>query len=777
MATRRGTAVLLATAANCILGAPAFAQAAQQADAASADIVVTAQRRTERLQDVPISASVIGGAELQQRNTSTLESLSAQTPAVVVTKGGAGNRLSIRGIGSGDNNPLFEQSVATFVDGIYQGRSRSSGAAFLDLLRVEILKGPQSVYFGNNAIAGVLNLVSRDPGEAPDGYLRSAYNFSFDSATVEGAFGGPVSDTLGIRLAGTATRGDGYIRDETIGIRIPRVRSYAGRATIKWEPTQNLSWAIKASAEHLRQTGAISDEIAYCPPNPLFTGGATGSCLAALGLAEDVVVNQRRSHSRGQGIDTDAYALSSNLNYDAGPLQLSLLTGYARTKYDQRLDSDGTSATLAHFTTPERFTQFSQEFRIATPRGDVVAFDAGLYYQRERIHGGVNYNFAALNPRLTGRFAALAPIGNYGAFDDYVQKSQTMAAYLFFTVRPAKAVTLSFGGRQNWVDKSIVLNQGFGYSPGVFGSISPYPTVALQQIGDAFGLAAGLGVTGTRKSRRSDEHFSPSIVLSYEPSSELNIYAKYTNGFKGGGFNGLEHTGSTLALTFGPEYVDGYELGLKLQLFNRRLTVNVALFRNDFDNLQVSTSQNFGAGVVNSIGNAGGARAKGLELESRLRLGRGFSTGLSFTLLDSKYTSYPLAGGSALDVQQGRPFVDLSGARTRYAPRYSGNYDLDYIRSLGAGLKLHLNGSMFFTSAYNFSNNNDPFLSQGKYARLGAIVGIGDESDRWEVSVIGKNLTDRTVRIFGTNLAQSRGSYLIGTDEPLNVTLQARVNF
>lgn len=770
--------IALASQAQAQVESAPQGDAPPQAEVASDDIIVTAQRRVERLQDVPISASVISGADLQKKNMTSLEQLTAETPAVVITKGGAANRLSIRGIGSGDNNPLFEQSVATFVDNVYQGRSRSNGASFLDLARVEILKGPQSVYFGNNSIAGVLNIVTRDPGDEFEGYARGSYNFNFNAGTVEGAVGGPVTDTLGIRVAGVATRGNGYVRDFGLGgLRIPRVRSYAGRATVRWQPIEELTWTVKASYEHSRQTGAIATEIAYCPPDPIFTIGATGSCLAALNRGEDVVVNQIRSQSPGQGIDFEAQSYVSNLTYDAGPLELSAITAYSRTNYNQRLDTDGTSATLAHFTTPERFNQFSQEFRIATPRDSWVALDAGAYFNREYLHGGVNYNFTSLTPRMTGPFAALAPLGSFGQFDDYRQTSKSYATYAHLTFRASPELTLSVGGRQSWVDKSIILNQGFGISPGSFGGIIPYPTAELQALGNRFGTAAGLGVVAVRPGRRLDAHFSPSAVISYHPSSTLNLYAKYTNAFKAGGFNGLEHTGAAAALSFGPEYVDGYEAGIKSQWFNRRLTLNVAVFRNDFRDLQVSASQTFGVGVANVIGNAGGARAQGIEVDTRWRITNELTTGLSLTLLDSKFTEYLGASGSALDVQQGRPFVDLSGTRTRYAPKYSGNYTLDYLAPITSGLKLHLNGNAFFTGGYNFSSNNDPFLAEDAFVRLGAIIGVTDIDERWEVSLVGKNLTNKLVRIFGTNLAQSRGSYLIGTDEPRSIAIQANMRF
>lgn len=740
------------------------------------EVVVTAQRREERLQDVPVSVSVVSGAQIQARGTGSLEDLAATVPALVVTKGGVANRLSIRGIGSGDNNPLFEQSVATFVDGAYRGRSRASGATFLDLARVEVLKGPQSVYFGNNSIAGVLNIVSRDPGNTVEGDARYLYNFDFDRQTLEAALGGPVSDTLALRVAGIGSRGEGYLVDDGLGgIRVPRVREYAGRATAVWQPLERLTVKLKAQAEKSDQTGGMPIEIAHCPPSPAFPG-PRGACVAALAQGEDVIVNQLRSNSPGQGVDFDSQSLIGTLVYEGSAATLTSITSGYWYDYEQRLDTDGTSLTLSHFTVPEDFSQFSQDFRIETPRDRRLSLAAGAYYQRDRLDGGVFYNFASLSPRLTGPFAALLDYGSFGQVDRYEQSTDTYALYAAATWRPLDDFSLTFGGRQSWVEKDIGLEQSFGYASSSFGAVSALPSAGLQALADTFGTAAGLGVVGNRRGNRSDAHFSPSVTAEYEVTPDVRLYAKYVDGFKAGGFNGIEHTGDPANFSFEPEYVDGYEIGLKTQPFDR-LTVNVAVFRNDFSGLQVSVSQNTSTGVLNVIANAGGARAQGVEVESRLRISDGLTAGLNLTLLDSFYTDYANAGGSALDIVQGRPIIDLTDQPTRYAPDYSGNFDVNYGMPIGADLQLTLTGNLFFSDSYNFSNNNDPVLEQGSFTRVDAAIALGNRMQGWEVSLIGRNLTDEMVRNFGTNLGQSRGSYLIGTEEPRNVSVQARYKF
>jgi iron complex outermembrane recepter protein len=740
------------------------------------EIVVTAQRRQERAQDVPVSIAVVDGASLQSRSLQSLDQVAATLPSVRVVQS-AGALLYIRGIGSGDNNPLFEQSVATFVDGIYSGRARDSASTFLDLARVEVLKGPQSVYFGNNAIAGVFNIVSRDPGDTADGYVRALHDFDFNRSTVEAAFGGPVTDTLAIRLAGSVIRGNGWLLDEGIGQSVPSVKTYVGRGTLLWRPTDRLTLDIKLQGEHTRQIGNVSVQIADCPPAPVFVAGAAGFCKSSLAAGADVVLNDVRSNGPGEGYDLDNQLYAATLSYEADAFKLTSITGYTNLDYESRLDADSSVPVLVHFTFPELSHQISQELRLDSRAAGWFSYNFGAYFQKENIHAPIYYNYNSVNPFLAGPFAALAPFAPFGAEDDARQKSKTRALYASLTFKPLNTVQIDVGGRQSWVEKNIGLDQFLGTASSPYGPTQPFPSPSLTTLAGQLSNALGLGINAIRSGERSDQHFSPSAIVSFKPDERLNFYAKYVNGFKAGGFNSTEHAGGTF--TFQPEYVDAYEAGIKGAFFDRQLNTSIALFYNKFRDLQTSVSNLTGVagGAIVSVANVGGAVAKGIELESRWHATHRLSVGLDVNVLDSHYTDYPNAGGTALDIKQGHPVIDLTGRPTRYAPDYSGNFNVTYRMPVTSDLDVSLDGNLFFSDHYSFSANDDSFLEQPAYAKLDATIALASSLHHWAVSLIGKNLTDRTIRTFGANLPTSPGSYVIGIEDPRNFSLQILWNF
>ncbi|ABQ70571.1 TonB-dependent receptor [Rhizorhabdus wittichii RW1] len=768
-------ASLAAVLAGVLLQAPAWA-ADREADAAadSGEIIVTAQKRAEPLQKVPVSAAVVSGITLQKQGVGSIQDAMQHVPAVYVSQAGPANLLFIRGVGSGDNNPLFEQSVATFVDGIYRGRSRSTQSSFLDIERVEVLKGPQSVYFGNNSIAGVFNIATRNPGDHWEGYVRGLYNFNFDNATIEGAVGGPVTDTLGIRVAGLVQRGDGWLLDKSSGIHIPRVRNYAGRVTLLWKPTDRLSVNLKAHAERGRQKGGLAAKLTSCPPLPIFTNVNFG-CTAAIAAGDDTRPNYVRTQNPDQGIDFDAQSAISTISYEADPFTLTSVTGYYHHKYNLKLDVDAASPDLANFTVPERFSQFSQEFRVASNGTGPFDYMFGAYYEHDKLRGQIYANYGLFSPILPGLVPPLAPYLPFGQADDFRQTSDIYGLFASVVVRPTDKLDVTLAARQSWVDKHFGINQYFGMATQPFGPIVPLPA-ALAPIAAAVGKQLGLGVAGYRAENRSDAHFSPSITVGYDFTPEIRGYAKYVNGFKAGGYNGLEHTGLPGTLSFGPEYVDSYEVGLKTQWFNRRLTFNIAAFRSDFEGLQQSAIGTNGVqgGIFPVVRNAKGARSQGIETDMAWRVNEHWNTSLSLTWLDSKFTDFKNAGGSPTDIALGHPTIDLSGKRGRYAPELSGNFNVEYMFDVGPSLQVRLRPEAMFTTRYNISPNNDPLLWQEGFVKLGATVSVANPSQGWEFSVIGKNLTDRRIMNFE---AGSNGSYIIGTEEPWSISAQLRYNF
>jgi len=640
-----------------------------------------------------------------------------------------------------------------------------------------VLKGPQSVYFGNNAIAGVFNIVSRDPGDTADGYVRALHDFDFNRSTVEAAYGGPVTDTLAIRFAGSAIRGDGWLLDEGIGVRVPSVKTYVGRGTLLWRPADRLTLDVKLQGEHTRQIGNVSVQIADCPPAPAFVAGAAGFCKSSLAAGADVVLNDVRSNGPGQGYDLDNQLYAATLSYEADAFKLTSITGYSDLDYESRLDGDGSVPVLVHFTFPEMSHQFSQELRLDSSPAEWFSYSTGAYFGTENIHSPIYYNYRSVNPFLSGPFAALSAFAPIGAEDDAEQKSKTDALYASLTFKPIKTVEISVGGRQSWVKKNIDLDQFLGTASSPYGPAQPFPDPTLTALAGQLGKRLGLGINAIRFAERSDEHFSPSAIVSFKPDDRLNFYAKYVNGFKAGGFNSTEHAGGTF--TFQPEYVDAYEAGIKGAFFDHELNTSIALFYNKFRDLQTSVSNLTGVagGAIVSVANVGGAVAKGIEFESRLRVTQRLSVGLDVSLLHSRYTDYPNAGGTALDIAQGHPIISLTGQPTRYAPDYSGNFDVRYEHGIGSRYRLVLAGNMFFSASYNFSPSNDPFQVQGSYVKFGSMLTFGPSDNRWELSVIGKNLTDKKIRIFAATLPTSPGSYMVATEEPRNISLQVRYRF
>lgn len=778
--TRQGSkrfSVAMALAGTCLGGTSWAQEAAVKPDPSDViqEVVVTAQKRAERLQDVPVSVTVVSGETLQAKGLTNLEAVVSTQPAVFVTKGGPADRLSIRGIGSGDNNPAFEQSVATFVDGIYRGRSRSSQSSFLDVERLEVLKGPQSVYFGNNSVAGVFNIKTRDPGEHWEGYARTLYNFDFDNVTAEAAAGGPITDTLSIRVAGLVQRGDGWLLDESLGYRVPRVRNLAGRATLVWKPTDNFTLNLKAQAERGRQKGGIPLELTSCPPPPPFPSTPTGNCAAALAAGDDVKLNRIRKNDPGAGTDLDAQVYVGTMTYEAKPFTVTSVTGYYHHDYEMRLDVDGTSAFLANFTVPEDFSQFSQELRVASNKNDVFEYAFGGYYEKDTLRAQVYAGINQLSPAVVGPFAPLRPYLPFGQADEFRQNTDTFGLFASGTIHPMEKMDITVGGRQSWIDKDFTIDQFFGTAGVPFGRVTRFPS-NLAPLGAALGTGLGLGVVGVRTASRSDVHFSPSVTIGYQFAPDIRGYAKYVNGFKAGGYNALEHTGLPNTLSFEPEYVDAYEAGLKTQFLDRRLTVNVSVFRNDFRGLQQSAAaaNANNVGVFPVITNAKGARSQGVELETSFQVDRHLSASFSTTLLDSKYTSFTNAGGSPVDIIEGHRIVDLSGTPTRYAPKYSGNFAINYRGDIGETMYYRISPSVFFTDDFNYSNNNDRFQIQKAYAKYAAEIALGDKNAGWELSLIGKNLTNEAIVTYANG---SNGSYLVGAEEPRSISAQLRFTF
>lgn len=773
IATPAGAAETTAPAAEPV----ATATGATDEDGKLAEITVTAQRRTERLQDVPISAQVVSGQALSDQNIQDLTELSQTVPGVQIANSGRTDNLYIRGIGSGENQS-FDQSVGTFIDDIYHGRSRESAATFLDIDHVEILKGPQSTYFGNNAIAGALNVVTKKPTEQFDASVRALYG-QFGQYAVEAAAGGPLSDTVSIRGALVVNGLQGWITDVTTGDKQPDEDNVAGRISVRFRPNSDLDVLFKVEADKNRSLSGLWLQEDNCPPPAPITPGALCQAVIAQGLPNGIY-SRENSQSPGQQTTLSTNEDVLTVNYSQWGHTFTSVTGFYNYHYILDLDADGVPQDLLNVQAPEHYDQFSQELRVASPADQSIEYLGGLYFQTDRMAFRQDFSYFFLTPTLDSipPFAPLVPYLPLGQSTKYSQLEHTYSVFGSTTWNATDQLKLTAGLRGSWVNKDYDQNLYYGTATQQYGGIVPLPA-AIEPLAQAFANAAGLGVANTLSGSRADKAWMPSARIQYQVFPSSMAYFSYTRGFKAGGFNGADSSGLAQNLPFQPEYVNAYEIGEKSEFLDKRLLLNLALFRSDYSDLQVAQDLATSGTLTSFIRNAAQARSQGVELETQWIVARDFRVTVDMTYLDSRYISYPNVSPTQEQQFLGQTTQNLSGSPTSYSPDWSGNVAADYRFKLAGGYALTTELSTFATSRYFVPGvgTDDPDSIQPGYARLDTRLSLESPDGHWAVDVIGKNLTDRVVISFLSTQPLALGSTVVETEQPRNFAVQFRYHW
>jgi outer membrane receptor protein involved in Fe transport len=429
------------------------------------EVVVTAQKRSESLQDVPISAQVIGSAVLADQNQNTLEDLTQMVPGVHVRSGGTGGGadIFIRGIGSGTNR-AFDQSVATFVDDIFHGRSSMSGATFLDLDRIEVLKGPQSTFFGNNAIAGAFNIVSKKPGKEFDSWVRGLYG-QYGQYVADGAIGGPVTELLGARLALTANGGSGWLENVSTGREVPRINNVAGRLTVEFTPGENLNATLKVEGSRNRTAGSsVGQPLQWggCPPPPPYTSDFVNFCPQAIAANATAPgsVPIGLSTNKTVGLPGQENHLSTfedvlTINYEKWGHTLTSVSGFYNYHYGAADDGAHLPQYLFSGEEGESYHQFSQELRVASPTDSVIDYLAGVYFQTDHlsVSSAANAPFLNFVTSLGAPFDQLGPYLPLSVGSVFSQGERVYSGFSALGLKIGRKVKLNAGIRGSWVDK------------------------------------------------------------------------------------------------------------------------------------------------------------------------------------------------------------------------------------------------------------------------------------------------------------------------------------
>jgi len=775
----------LSSAALCaglaIGGTPGMVQAQEQSASEvtpdTTEIVVTAQGREQRLQDVPISASVINGATLQRANLRNLEELTARLPAVKLTSGPASDLLNVRGVGSGLNGG-FEQSVATFVDGVYRGRSRSSRAALFDVERVEVLKGPQTTFFGNNAIAGALNIATRRAQIGGDlSYNASALYAPTDGEyAVEAGVSAPLGSNAGLRVAAKAFGMDGYVENTYLDEDGPRQRDFVARGSLAWEPMAEWRSDLRIDYGRFRDTNSFPAEIVGCPVESPPYPTARGLCqryLAAAGEDADGELDYRSSGGPSS-FSLDFFEAAWTNAFDVGDHTLTAITSY----YDHDAEALtslapfpfrglGDEPSLFSTYAPESYHSLSQELRVQSPAGQPLEYVAGAYFSSAELDASqvTGYNHTPFGANAPGYTTADTPIS---ARYLHHQRDRTLSIFASFTGNISDALRLNGGLRYSVVRKRAERDGQIGVSgagPDLTFTTLPIEAQLLLQ------RSVGVRVGDFAINQRTDKQLMPSVSLQYDLTGDVMTYASYTRGFKAGGFS-ISQQGDI----FGPETVDAYEVGLKGSLFDRRITFSVAGFLSDYADLQEATNTVTPSGATQTVvANVAQARSQGVEFSTTARVNDAISLSADVAYLDAHYSNYPGAPCTILQTLSASPCTqDLSGARRAYSPEFSGSVGASVTVPVG-NLEIRADPSVYFSSRYFQQASADPLTEQEGFAKLDLRLGVGPFDRRWEVALIGKNLTDKATGSFRNNVPTTPGTIYVLPDRPFSVALQVSI--
>lgn len=794
---RSGLKMSAAALALLALATPALAQPEtvdETARVEGGDIVVTAQRREERLVDVPVSITVTSGETLQQLGFTSATDLQFTTPGLTFgdsnTPRGAGFR--IRGVGTVVFADAIEQSVGTVVDGIPLARAGQGLADLVDIERVEVLKGPQGLLFGRNASAGLINIVTRRPTDALSFTGQVSYGTD-DEILASASVSGPIAGkALKGRLTGFINRRDGFVRNVTTGERLNGRDEYGVRAQLVFAPDESGFEAILRADYSKRDVAAgIWTARAYAntqtDPRALgvrdrFTQEFAGGIVAG---------PRNRQVNTGAGLvsnEMENWGASLEANIPIGEYTLTSLSAYRKWKQADNNDADGTQINIfdRNFGSND-LDQFSQELRLTSPSGGTLEFVAGLFFYLTD-NDAYSEQAGRLLFNLNG---ALPPGVRFGRQRFNSQTTTDYAAFGQATLNVSDQLSLIAGARvtRTSVEMSWRRITTAGALPGPNNTFNPYGPFNVE----------------TR-----DTNLSWRLGAQYELTPNANIYATVTRGYKGPGFNsGLDvptSVGPTNAefrafTIVAPEIPTAYEAGIKASIPSIRTFVSLAGFWTDFKDFQAQVFETIPGSPTGAftVRNAGQLRTRGFELEIDSRPLPGLNLGGNLTYNDAKFREFlgagcPRAGSDprlALPAGQavpanicvpGKAAFDASGTRLTNAPKWSFTLNGRYEFDLGA-LRPFVQANYLWRSSVIFSPypaNIDNLTRQPSYGILNGAIGLSTADERINVSVFARNLLDQNyvTSIFDLPFDQIGGLGQFVTQEAARtVGVQLRVSY
>ena len=765
-----------------------------QASLLMEELVVTARRREEGLQDAPLAVSAYNKETLDYRGVTRLDEIARFVPGLTLENnpsfGGASNSAAIylRGVGQKEFLPTTEPGVGLYVDGVYVARSVGAILDIVDVDRLEVLRGPQGTLFGRNTIGGAIsiNTIKPNPGGDLEGELSVSAGTD-NLLKVKAAAHVPVNDTFATRLSVASLEQDGFVK-RTDGIDLGDDDTLTARWSFAWKPNDKFSADIAFDMTRDRENGPAMqligidftdlsqlNGVVLAPPPPMafihnvtFAAPAPGTPCAVTNAAGNGITSNPASPNcyddRYIGADgnnggtapafseTDVLGASVNLQYEVNDtLTLKSITAWRELDSEFARDGDHSPHRISQFYDDLQQDQFSQEFQLLGTHAR-LNWIVGLYYFNEDGSNENILDFTVSNFRSGGGF-----------------DNEAWAAFAQMTYDISDRLHLSVGGRYTDEEKSFKPDQIIftNYFAGISQVVPPGNPLAPR---DAPFLQSGERILPFIEKQIEIDEFTPTVNISFDATDDAMLYLSYSEGFKSGGFTqrvfppvvaGFTAPPGTsdvdLIPTYEPEFVEVIELGFKTSLLGNKLKLNGAVFQTDYEDLQVQ--------VFNSVApvtqNIGAATIEGLELELMAAPGNGWFIEASLALLDASYDDIDTS-------------ITLIGE----------NFDFERIpettASLGVSKEISLNNMGIITIRADWSYRSETFndayntalLETNSYDLFDASIRWSDTNSNWTVVLSGQNLTDEeflTTGVYGTAFQSYEGAYDRGRQWQLEV--------
>jgi len=733
-----GLALLASTALVTPVMAQAPAPSAPKAVAAGAkqgpeEIVVTARRRAESLQSVPVAVSVIAGTIALKDNRFDIQSLAAVIPTVEFRTSSSNKDRTVfmRGVGTISTGPGVEPSVSTVLDGVVLGRAGQSTVDILDLDHIEVLRGPQGTLFGKNASAGVVNIITKTPSHEFRAYVDGGYYGGGDERRIAGGVNGSIiKDKVAGLISVVSGEYSGNVRNLFNNSWTNSYDHKGGRGKLLFTPSDDLTFVLAADYMHSRDyvpNGVFvsTNRTAY-PSGAVSTNPALLAQLNATGVNPSFR-NKTVSTDTNSNIRDDNMGVSGQLDYNFNGYTLTSITAYRKWKNQQVQENDQISGLSAAFRRAYDIGKVdhhtvSEEARVASPKGGFVDYVVGAYVLSAISDEVYRRDLQRVISGATVLDYGVAPYGtdasNYSVFGE---------ANINFT----KSFRALLGIR-------LVRDEVSYY----------HSRVSTSPAADVPGIAQNFKASGSL----SKDGYADRLGLQYDVTSDITAYATYSRGYKGPGYNVFFNMRVFDQIAIAPETSNSYEAGLKAKVLDNKLQFNLALFDMQFDNYQANFTDTVAGAFVTRLINAGKVESKGVEADFNAFVTDRLTLTGAIALTDAKVKRFTCPAGATASC-----FID--GKPLPFAPRTKLNVSADYLVYTTSRFDLNLNTDYSWRSKTQDQLTQTDDTIQPSYGIWNARLTLADKDQNWRLSVLAKNIANKHYYSFlgGGNLGGLTG--------------------